>query len=61
MLHCTRRDLLRAAGAGSAAWILSGSQVLSLFGEEPKTGLHEGSDWEAKPDGKVQCHVCPFD
>lgn len=62
MFGCTRRDLMRAAGAGGAAWVLSGSRLLSLFADDgPERALHPGSDWEAKPDGQVQCHVCPFD
>lgn len=65
MTGCTRRGFLRAAGGGAlsagAAWVLSASRVLSLFGEEPGKGLHEASDWEAKPNGQIQCHVCPFD
>ncbi len=60
-MTCTRRDVLKVAGAGGAAWMLTGSRLLSLFADDPKETLHEASFWEAKPDGKVQCHVCPFD
>lgn len=59
-----RRDFLKTTCAIGAGTLLSGAEVLRLFGADKikdPAGFPEGVFYDRLPDGRIQCHICPFD